>query len=177
VLAARDDQQLAVALRAESLALFQAIGDHLGVAWMLLETGRSEQDLARQLALLEESLALSRAGGYPRTIATALGNLGKLAHSRGEHGLARQHLRETLQIGRALRDGWLCAWMLDELGVLATYQGDWRQARSFLEESMAIFWQNGNERGVALVAEHLAATPSNEERPLLDVSLSAPVKS
>jgi len=172
VLAARGDQQ-AAALRAESLALFQAIGDHLGIAWMLLETGRSEPDPARQVALLEESLALSRAGGYPRTIATALGNLGKLARGRGEHALARRHLREALQIGRALRDGWLCAWMLDELGVLATHQGDWRQARSLLEESMALFRQDGNERGVALVAEHLAATPGDEEGRSPDVPLLA----
>lgn len=157
VLVVGGDEERASELRAESLALYQAVGDQLGVAWMLLEIGRSACEPARQVALLEESLALARAGGYPRTIATALGNLGKLARDRGEHKLAEQHLREVLRIGYELRDTWLQASTLGELGILATQQRAWGQAQALLEESLALFRQDSNERGVALVEGHLIA--------------------
>src|SRR5581483_9956109 len=123
------EQARAATCRSESLALFREIGDTWGVAWMLLEIGRTAPGPQRQVAMLEQSLALARARGYKRTIATALGNLGKLAHGQGQYARASQLLEECLAIGRELRDNWIVAWMLSELGRLARDQGDVARAR------------------------------------------------
>jgi predicted ATPase/DNA-binding SARP family transcriptional activator len=150
------DERQAAVLRAESLALFRATGDAWGIAWMLLEIGRTEPDRARQAALLEESLALARAGGYKRTIATALGNLGKLARLSGKYAQAATLMQEALTIGRELRDTWVGAWMLSELGQLASDQGDEGRATALVQASLDLFREGGNRSGVALALGQLA---------------------
>ena len=103
----------------QSMALFREIDDTWGIAWMLLEIGRAQRDPIAQERLLKESLALARSKGYKRTIATALGNLGKLAQSQHDYARARQYLEETLAIGRELRDHWLTTWSLTLLALVA----------------------------------------------------------
>jgi non-specific serine/threonine protein kinase len=151
----RGDEQAAAPLRAESLALFRELGDAWGCAWMLLEIGRGEADPLRQQALLEQSLSMARSGGYPRTIATALGNLGKLDRREGRREAAERRMQEALAIGRALGDTWISAWMLDELGLLASDRGDVHYASALFAESLALFKQDKNEGGVIMVSAHL----------------------
>jgi predicted ATPase/DNA-binding SARP family transcriptional activator len=155
VLASQGDEQEAAHLWGQSLALFREAGDSWGIAWMLLETSRAQTDPSRRAALLRESLALARAGGYQRTVATALGNLGKLASLEGAYAHARRLLEEALAIGRRLRDNWICAWMLSELGQLAAREGDEQTAAARLQESLALFRQGGNQSGAALVLAQL----------------------
>jgi WD40 repeat protein/predicted ATPase/DNA-binding SARP family transcriptional activator len=147
--------QEAASFRTESLALFRQVGDSWGIAWMLLEIGRTESDLAAQATMLQESLELARAGGYKRTIATALGNLGKLARARGDYTQAGQRFQETLAIGRELRDSWIVAWTLSELALLAIDQRDDPLAVSLFRESIALFRQGGNKSGAAFGLDHL----------------------
>ena len=156
------DEPQAATLHAESLALFQEVGDTWGIAWMLLEIGCTEPDPARQRALLEQSLALAREGGYKRTIATALGQLGKLAHSKGQHPQADQLFQEALALGRELRDTWIVATMLFELGLLARDQGEHARATALLEESLALFREIGFRHGVAWALQGLGDVARNQ---------------
>jgi predicted ATPase len=150
-----EGEQAAAPLRAESLALFRAIGDAWGCAWMLLEIGRDEPDSARQRAMLEESLSMARSGGHPRTIATALGNLGKLDRREARHDAAERHMQEALTIGHELGDTWISAWMLAELGLLASDAGDVRYASALFAESLALFRQDKHEGGITMVTAHI----------------------
>ncbi len=153
--AALSDEPQAASLRAESLALFRQISDWWGIAWMLLEIGRDERDPARQRALLEESLALARAGGYKRTIASALFNLSSLVRDAGETLQARELLHEALEIGRDLRDSWLVAISGVQLGQLLFVQGYIAQARELLEESLALSREGGHDICIALALDVL----------------------
>src|SRR6266508_4585206 len=156
------DEPQTATLHAESLALFQEVGDTWGIAWMLLEIGRTEPDPARKRALLEQSLALARRGGYKRTTATALGSLGKLAHSKGQHPQADQLFQEALALGRELRDTWIVVSMLIELGLLARDQGEHARATALLEESLALFREIGFRHGVAWALQGLGDVARNQ---------------
>jgi non-specific serine/threonine protein kinase len=169
VFASQGHDQRAAQSWGESLELFREVGDSWGMAWMLLEIGRNQPNATQRAALLHESLALARAGGYKRTIATALGNLGKLAFLEGAYAQAERLLEEALAIGRQLRDTWICAWMLSELGRLALSQGDQQAAAARLRESLALFQRGGNQSGAALVLAQmgdLARQQGDSERAL-----------
>jgi predicted ATPase/class 3 adenylate cyclase/tetratricopeptide (TPR) repeat protein len=132
----------------ESIALFREINDTWGIAWMLLEIGRAAPDLGTQEALLQESLALARAEGYKRTIATALGNLGKLAHAKGEYARATEFLEETLAIGRELRDHWLTTWSLTLLAIVACHQDNASRAVALFTECLALHQASEHKEGI-----------------------------
>ncbi len=132
----------------QSLALFHEINDTWGIAWMLLEIGRAQRDPIAQERHLEESLALARSKGYKRTIATALGNLGKLAHMQQEYAQARQYLEETLAIGRELRDHWLTTWSLTLLALVACYQRDVPRAVLLFTECLSVHRASNHREGI-----------------------------
>ena len=99
-LAARGEGVQAAQMRAESLQLFRTIGDTWGLAWMLCHTGKMESDDSRKVALLEESLALARAGGYQRIIVTVLSTLGSHCLVHGDYVGAARCFEEGLVVCR-----------------------------------------------------------------------------
>lgn len=132
----------------QSMALFREINDTWGIAWMLLEIGRAQHDPIVQEQFLKEGLALARANGYKRTIATALGNLGKLAQAQHNYGEARQYLEETLAIGRELRDHWLTTWSLTLLALVACYQRDIPRAVTLFTECLGVHRASDHQAGI-----------------------------
>ena len=139
----------------QSMALFREIDDTWGIAWMLVEIGRAQRDPIAQERLLKESLALARSKGYKRTIATALGNLGKLAQAQHDYAQARQYLEETLAIGRELRDHWLTTWSLTLLALVACYQRDIPRAVTLFTECLGVHRASDYQEGIVDMLNHL----------------------
>jgi len=137
------------------MALFRETNDTWGIAWMLVEIGRAQRDPVVQELLLKESLTLARAKGYKRTIATALGNLGKLAQARRDYAQTRQYLEETLLIGRELRDHWLTTWSLTLLARVACYQRDIARAVILFTECLGVHRASEYQPGVVDMLNHL----------------------
>jgi predicted ATPase len=142
----------------QSMTLFREINDAWGIAWMVLEIGRAQHDPITQAQLLKECLALARSNGYKRTIATALGNLGKLAQAQHNYEQARQYLEETLAIGRELRDHWLTTWSLTLLALVACYQRDLPRAVALFTECMGVHRASDHQAGVIDMLNHLGDT-------------------
>jgi tetratricopeptide (TPR) repeat protein len=149
------DSQQIQAFYSQSMQLFREIDDTWGIAWMLVEIGRAQQDPVVQERFLKESLALARSKGYKRTIATALGNLGKLAQAQRDYAQARQYLEETLAIGRELRDHWLTTWALTVLALVACYQRDFPRAVALFTECLGVHQASDYQTGVIDMLNHL----------------------
>lgn len=124
----------------------------LHVAGMLdLELGEATE----AASLLEESLAIARAGDDESLVASVLNDLGTSATRRGEFDHARGHHQESLDIRSRLGDERGVANCLMNLGVLARRQGDHPAARRLFEKSLALRRGLGDRRGIAMTLANL----------------------
>ena len=92
-------------------------------------------------------LALSRPEGRERTLARAkaLNGIGFMYWTETFRVDRRPELEEALSIAQELGDRWNTAMALRNLGMLANIQGNYSEARSFLEQSMEIWRAFGPE--------------------------------
>jgi tetratricopeptide (TPR) repeat protein len=111
-------------------------------------------------------LALSRPEGMERTLARAkaLNGLGFLYWADMYPTDRRLELEEALSIGRELGDQWNIATALRYLGLLASMQGNYVEARSLLEQSLEIWRSMGPEgkRGVSWTLTFLGDVALNQ---------------
>jgi len=154
----RGDHELAEPLRYESLAMFREVDDAWGIAWMLYHIAVERSDVERKVALLEESLALARAGGYKRTIVSVLNGLGLVASEQEDYARAVLFYKESLALCRQLHDTYISAWVLHDLGLVVRNQGDEEQATALFEESLALHREVGNSFGTAVALNQLGDT-------------------
>jgi tetratricopeptide (TPR) repeat protein len=102
------DYQLSTALLTEARAGFRQLGEEVGpenpVTSFLAQAARGEGEYDRALALLDESLAVSRARGDGHAVAYALREVAVLRHLRGDRVLAIAVLRESLALLAPLKD-------------------------------------------------------------------------
>jgi tetratricopeptide (TPR) repeat protein len=145
-----DDVAQAETCYAESLALFRAVGDAWGVAWLLFHLAEHEPAIDRQVALLDESLAVARAGGYQRPLVHALNLRALLERDQGNCARAMGLLEESLVISRALRDVWVTAMTLTYMTLIAIDQQDGVRARSLSEQALVLQREAANKTGTAL---------------------------
>ncbi len=96
-------------------------------------------DYPASRVLHEQSLAIARALGDKRGVASALNNLGIVAEECGDYPTAHDLHTETLAIRRELGDQWAIAASLNNLGLLAYDRRDHLSAQSLHAESLAIF--------------------------------------
>jgi non-specific serine/threonine protein kinase len=153
-----DDRQ-AQAQLAESLALRQALEDHVGIAWSLIGLGavaRNREDWARATALLEQSVALFR--GLDRTVGLpyALVVLGHVLVLQDDLRRAQAACEEALSLLRAQGEQIELGAALWILGLIALRQGDYLRAQQFLAETLTLQWQFGLKVGLVPCLENLA---------------------
>ena len=126
-------------------------------------------------------LALSRPEGMQRTLARAkaLNALGFLYWADMYPTDRRLELEEALSIGRQLGDPWNTATALRYLGLLASMQGNYVEARSFLEQSLEIWRSMGLEgrSGVSWTLTFLGdvalnQNESNEARSIFEAAVA-----
>jgi LuxR family maltose regulon positive regulatory protein len=135
-----------------------------------------QADHAAARAFLEESLAVQRASGDLRNLATTVHHLGQVLYAQGEYGAARARFEEGLAL-REQDDRAGIAWSVHELARVAQAQGDFETAGRFHQQSLALFRELGNRRGsaFALIDQgNLACAQGRFEaaRPLFQESLA-----
>ncbi len=140
-------------LIAESLALYQALGDTASIAYTLhlqadIAWRRGNLTMARSRA--EESLALLRQLGDKEAISGLLLHLGVLAADQGAYTQARELLEESLVINREFEDASGTADSLFNLARVYFFsQGDSSLARALLDESFALHQTLGDRESIA----------------------------
>ena len=107
----------------------------------------SDREDARKLH--RRSLALYQALGDRWGTANALGHLGEIARSVGDHGEAKRLLRESLAIRQALGDRNGIADSLMDLGQTVMDLGQLEEAEGLLREGLAIRQEIGMRAGTA----------------------------
>ncbi len=149
----RGNNERAESLIAESLALYQELGDTARIADALhlqadMVWRRGNLTMARSLA--EESLALFRELDDKGAIANLLLHLGLLATDQGAYTQARNLLEESLAINRNLEDVSSTADSLFNLARMYFFsQGDHVLVRALLEESFALHKTLGDKESIA----------------------------
>jgi predicted ATPase/transcriptional regulator with XRE-family HTH domain len=128
----------------------RALGE---AARLAIERGENE----RAMALEEEALALYRALGDRRGIASRLGALGAHHANRGDLAAAAPLFEESLALLRELGERQKVATALGNLGHVALLQGDPARAAALLDEALALQRELGDRHGVASTLARLAA--------------------
>lgn len=149
---AYDDRTKAEALFAESLALYQKLGDRRGIANCLYKMGsvawsRGNYTAARSLA--EQALEIVRMLNRKDDIADSLLLLADVLINQGEYAGARTLIEESLTLFRASGDKWGMAYTLIFLARATFFAGDSAMARSPLAECLVISRELGYKRGIA----------------------------
>ena len=104
--------------------------------------------------------SLQSAATEPATIAlivNALGNLGLLAHERGDHDLAVAQLEQSIRFAEGIGDkagAWHCRPYLAEA---LRNKGDYDRARSLGESTLQLLEGDGDRRGLGLMLMELGS--------------------
>ena len=149
---ASDDRTKAEALFAESLALYQKLGERRGIAICLYKLGyvawsRGNYTAARSLA--EQALEMVRKLNRKDDIADSLLLLADVLINQGEYAGARTLIAESLTLFRASGDEWGMAYTLIYLARATFFAGDAAMARSALDECLVISRELGYKGGMA----------------------------
>ena len=119
------------------------------------ELALGQGDLARSVALLEESVALYRELEDEAGVAIVVAELGQAVRASGAQDRASALSEEALALGRRLGRGDATAVALNTLGHIERQRGDVAAAMARHEESRGIFEGLGNKRGVAYTLSSL----------------------
>jgi predicted ATPase/predicted Ser/Thr protein kinase len=125
----------------ESLYVYSGQEDRAGVAHCLAQLGwllTARGEPGRGKALSDESLALARELGEPRTTSLALVNLGDAAFAEGDYSTASDVYAEALEVRRALGDVRTVADALLKAGRAQALAGDRERAVASLEEGLQL---------------------------------------
>ena len=110
---------------------------------------RSQGEVKRAQAFLEESVALRRNLGDNRALAQSLRHLGSLTFDRGDLETTKRHFEESAALFKKERDEAGYAGTINNLGVLATVHERWNAAASLYEEALDFFRGYGDKQGIA----------------------------
>jgi predicted ATPase/transcriptional regulator with XRE-family HTH domain len=126
-------------------------------------------DLASEL--LQNSLGLARRWAVQAEVAFSLNLLGDIVWEQGDYLAAESLYLESLAISQAVGDQFSMSEALWRLGWLnATTKGSYPTAQSYLQQSLDLLRETGNQAGIALVLDklgyvtfHLGEYPESEQ--------------
>jgi len=172
----------------KSLALYQQLGDKLGMAHALYLLGgesqdwggapRKREDIAASCARTEEALKLFKEVGFEEGAAWSLLRLARLTRRQGEYARAGVLFEENLALHRTLRnERGIGASLFHLAEVLFVSQGNPAIVRALTEESLALSKELGDKEGIAasyflLGGLALAQADAATARALLEESLA-----
>jgi predicted ATPase/DNA-binding SARP family transcriptional activator len=131
----------------ESLAIFSAFGDPLGVASALSRLGSvatERRDFLEARRFFEEALVHGREAGDPRTLAIVIGDLGDLAMREGDYARAVSFTEEAVAQLRGLGLEEPLGWALCNLAFSLLRTGRAEDAALASRESLAIAQRIGD---------------------------------
>ncbi|MFN8637112.1 MAG: tetratricopeptide repeat protein [Chloroflexota bacterium] len=148
----------AVALKAESLALWRDLEDEEGVAMALgrlahFHTFLGQYDEAE--ALCTDGLRIARRVGSHRALNSVLMPTGDLAFCRGDYAGALVAFQENLKANRAHVDPNAAGSMLQYAGIAARELGRLDEAEAWMTESVDIFSSLARNHGLAVAIRDL----------------------
>jgi len=156
---------------AESMRLFEEVGDAWGAAMTLAAPDLfalvgSGDPTGEGRARLEASLARWRTLGDPWGTAMGLNMLGDLERSQGMNDSAAARYEEALLLLREQELMGTVPSLLHNLGHLALRAGTTRRALSLFRESLALFREQGDQRGVADALDGMAGVVAAMRQPV-----------
>ena len=110
---------------------------------------RSQGEIKRGQAFLEESVSIRRELGDMSALADSLRNLGSLTFDKNDLEATQHHYEEALDLFRQAGNESGIAGTLNNLGVLATVHERWDAASILYEESLSFFRRHGDIQGIA----------------------------
>jgi tetratricopeptide (TPR) repeat protein len=146
------DNERALALGQESLTLYRALDDNLGIAKVLHFFGSAAGlagDQQQAVALLEESLALYQASGDRMGISEVFCALGYRAFEQQDYGQAYSYFTDSIALSREQGSMLTTAWALAGMSDLAHEQGDDQQSLASGKESLALFREHEDVHDMA----------------------------
>jgi predicted ATPase/DNA-binding SARP family transcriptional activator len=141
-------------LFAESLAIYQMLGDKNGTARAMEALGGVLEDEQGD-AYLAESLALYQETGNQSGVAQIHRRRGINARMAGDLVRARQWLTEGLELSRRIENRLLIAHILHDLSYLNFVEGDLVSAQTLEEEALQQYREIGNRMGELIGLQHL----------------------
>jgi tetratricopeptide (TPR) repeat protein/DNA-binding CsgD family transcriptional regulator len=139
-------------LSAESVRLFQEVGEHWGLARSLCYLGKAMTELGDSGAarpLLEESVKMFRVTGDRQLLVQSLNALGLVALRREDYAGAHSLFEEALSVARETGAEQHLAEALTHLGTLALRMSDYQQSAALYQQSLALNRVLGNRDGIA----------------------------
>jgi predicted ATPase/transcriptional regulator with XRE-family HTH domain len=146
------DFEAARSLAETSLALYDGLGDKLGVAMALnrlANVALMQHDYDTARPLLEQCLALRRELDDRYGIVRALDALGAVAHNQGDYEDAHRLWGESLVLCRELGHARGVAAASHNLGQVNRRLGDLPAAQALFQESLTLHRQLGDKPGIA----------------------------
>jgi predicted ATPase/DNA-binding SARP family transcriptional activator len=135
------DFRRASELSEEALALWQKLGDRLGITVALnslCATTHWQGDAERARSVCEESLAMSRLIENPAGIIASLYHLGLTHRGLGNVAEARRLIEEAFSFCRAMGPTAFTPWVLMFLGRVSLAGGDQQAARNYAEQGLTL---------------------------------------
>jgi predicted ATPase/class 3 adenylate cyclase len=149
----------AIAVVAESLAIFRDLGDTDAIAevlWCLGELADRHGVYEQAETWYAESLAMARDLGQTHSIAMLLFAQGHIARIKGDYNRAEALYRESLKAQRSLGNKWGIAVTLHGLGYVALAHGDIRAAATYFTDELKLFREQEDSSGIAMGLAGLA---------------------
>ncbi len=157
---AQGDYPSAEGFLAQSLALYEELGDQSGIAASLnalAVSARDRGDYASAQSNFERSLACWRMLADRLAIARCLHNLSNVVKVRGDYPRARWALHEAADIFEELGDSSGAAWSINQQGDIARAQDDITAARELYQRALSAFREGGDPWGSARSLTDLAS--------------------
>jgi predicted ATPase/class 3 adenylate cyclase len=169
------DGQAAREAYEDALAVFQELGDQVGIAEGMYNLAFVEP-LRGNLQGAIEMLSASRVAfenlGERRRVADSLFGLGVMSRLQGDLATARASALEGLAIHRELGDVFGTAGNLYVLGRVAAETGDSDVGRRYFLETLDIMEAFGERTGIALTLDNLAHLANAQGKPLRAIRLA-----
>jgi predicted ATPase/DNA-binding SARP family transcriptional activator/DNA-binding CsgD family transcriptional regulator/Tfp pilus assembly protein PilF len=163
IVEALGDFERAEACQEDAFALYEQLGNRLGVAESLNSQGLiafRRGDTGRASSLFEKGLEAARESGNQVAIRRAINGLAVMAFDAGDHERARRLWDDALVLGRKHGDRFGVARVLINVGFVDIAFGNYERSTELLEEALAIARElNSRElRAHSLMCLGLAAT-------------------
>jgi predicted ATPase/class 3 adenylate cyclase len=154
------DFQDSVKVFEESVDLSRQIGEKHTLSWALSFIGIAGAYLGtaeNSYAAAEEGLALAREVGDKVLLGLALINMsGTVGMTRGDHKTSRAYSEEGLRLLRDMGARWAVAMLSFGMGLSATMQGNFAEARSRFEACLPLFNEMRDRHRVNMVHSEFA---------------------
>jgi predicted ATPase len=148
----------------ESLALFQAVGDELSAANVLISLSKvlfPKSDYVGTNAFAQQGLRIYQNLGFERGVAQALERMSMVARVQGEIEDSEQLAVESLNIYERLGHLPLLAYGQSNLGIALHWVGKNREAEVLIQKSLLNFKEIGDGWGLTQAYFRLGVTQAN----------------